>query len=324
MTVATNETEPVTPCDSRLVHRPCPHCNSDNAKTILNVAVKEFARTNITYRQDIVDSFRFVDTDTFPIVRCAACGFQYAQKRLNDDLLARLYADVIDHDLSRAKIYKAAKRRMLTRYWLDILSILSKTGTSLENIKVLDMGCGWGDFLGVAAGPGVQVFGFEPDLEKATFATASGVHMFADIKEVEVAGPFDVILSNAVWEHVDDLNGAARTLYESLKPGGVGMVTVPNCEPRRIRQMNANQKKGLRVGGEFNPWEHINYFSHETLRRTVETAGLHVVFPQEELFVRIARRFYDALRILRLTGISDRIYPLGPAVYPPRLYVTRR
>jgi len=306
-----------------LLPRQCPLCAANNTKTVLELPVSSFARTNATYQQEIVDSFGFEDNHIFPIVRCQSCNFQYSQYQLADDLLERLYREVINHDMSLSKIFRLEKRRMLTRYWSDILALLISLNGKPSTIKILDLGCGWGDFLVTASGPGIQLFGIEPDRKKADFARQLGIRIFNPEDEAEEETPFDIILSNAVFEHLPNPRNAAQKIFNYLKPNGIGFVTVPNTEPRRVEQMAVRLKSGQSISGEFNPWEHLNYFSHDTLRRLLTNVGLKVIQPPEPIFKVLTRKTYDVIKALSLATWIDRKVPIGPWVYPTRLYVTR-
>lgn len=83
------------------------------------------------------------------------------------------------------------------------------------------------------------------------------------------AASVDVVILSCVLEHEIDPLGLLRGCHESLVPGGVVMVKVPNyaCLARLLR--------GRRWCGYRWP-DHVNYFSPRSLATTAALAGLRV------------------------------------------------
>jgi glycosyltransferase involved in cell wall biosynthesis len=77
-----------------------------------------------------------------------------------------------------------------------------------EGARILDVGCGVGYFLRIAAQLGATIEGIEPSPVAAAQAPASGLPIFQGTVEDYVAlrpdGAFDIITANHVLEHVSD------------------------------------------------------------------------------------------------------------------------
>src|SRR3954470_4304498 len=93
---------------------------------------------------------------------------------------------------------------------------------TLENRRILDIGCGLGMYVDKFRRFSDEVYGVDVDPEKVAQASewlpniqmAPGEHLpFGD-------GEFDVILLNEVIEHVDDDRLTIREAFRCLKPGG--------------------------------------------------------------------------------------------------------
>ncbi|MDR2877083.1 MAG: class I SAM-dependent methyltransferase [Chromatiales bacterium] len=107
---------------------------------------------------------------------------------------------------------------------------------SLEDMRVLDFGCGHGALSVLACKRGAaSVTGIDLDRRRIDFARrhtamhyprlASRLRFIAsDVGHLEEDGSYDVILSKDAFEHVDDLKGTVAELRRLLKPGGRLMV----------------------------------------------------------------------------------------------------
>jgi 2-polyprenyl-3-methyl-5-hydroxy-6-metoxy-1,4-benzoquinol methylase len=101
---------------------------------------------------------------------------------------------------------------------------------SLENRRILDIGCGLGMYVDKFRRFSDDVHGVDVDEDKVAQASqwlpniqvAPGEHLPYGDNE------FDVILLNEVIEHVDDDRLTIREAYRCLKPGGHIIIYAPN------------------------------------------------------------------------------------------------
>jgi SAM-dependent methyltransferase len=98
--------------------------------------------------------------------------------------------------------------------------------------KVLDIGCGSGNFLNHARKAGLDPSGMELNEKAAAAAAAKGHPIFpgiltADFAE-EQAGRFDMVTLFQVVEHLADPVGILRLARHLVRPGGTLMFSVPN------------------------------------------------------------------------------------------------
>ncbi|WP_157651291.1 class I SAM-dependent methyltransferase [Dechloromonas denitrificans] len=129
-----------------------------------------------------------------------------------------------------------------------------------ENRRLLDVGCGNGEFMEFARQAGWLVQGVDIDVAAVTIAKAKGLDVIAGGIE-QFAGQtacFDRITLSHVVEHVFDPMGLLRDCFRLLKPGGVLWVDTPNMG-----------SAGLRVFGEYwrglEPPRHLMLFSRASL-----------------------------------------------------------
>ena len=163
--------------------------------------------------------------------------------------------------------------------------------------RLLDVGCGSGQFLANMRDLGWEVMGVEPDPEAARVAREKlGLEVCqGTLAESEFPqDSFDVVTMSHVIEHVPDPLGLLKECKGILKPGGRLVLVTPNIE-----------SLGARVFGEFwRGWEpprHLFLFSPRTLSRCVESAGLQnrvLTTPANG-----ARFMWTESRLLRRDGV---------------------
>jgi SAM-dependent methyltransferase len=103
----------------------------------------------------------------------------------------------------------------------------------LAGRRVLDAGCGAGEYVRALAALGADARGIEIDGDKLvkprTAAGARGRLVQGDLERAPFASAsFDVVLLNEVLEHVPDDAAALREAFRMLRPGGALVVFAPN------------------------------------------------------------------------------------------------
>lgn len=124
------------------------------------------------------------------------------------------------------KVYQLVKKYALQ----NKLKLINSFQT--EGKKLLDVGCGTGEFLRTCKTNGWNVVGVEPnknaqELAISKFDNNKPTTVVSDIEEV-MSQKFDVITLWHVLEHVPDLEIYILKLKALLKPDGVLVIAVPN------------------------------------------------------------------------------------------------
>lgn len=147
----------------------------------------------------------------------------------------------------------------------------------LEGKKILEVGCGRGEFLSVLKEFPVEAFGIEQKSDLVEIARENGlavVQSFAENEETIIEnGPFHAFLSFNFLEHQPDPNGMLRAIYNNLEDNGVGLITVPSFE--YIMEHDGFYEL-IR--------DHLAYYTFDTLRQLVERNGFSVL--EEEMINR--------------------------------------
>jgi len=98
--------------------------------------------------------------------------------------------------------------------------------------RVLDVGCGGGDWLVQAAAAGWQACGVEPDPVSVQRATDRGLEVRAGSIAAwsDSDDRFDAVTMNHVIEHVDDPRSVLKAVFDLLLPGGRLYIDTPNID----------------------------------------------------------------------------------------------
>ena len=142
---------------------------------------------------------------------------------------------------------------------------LSKWGSDVKNI--LEVGCGGCTILSEFRDKGYSVVGVDPSPLATREGTKKNIRVipefFPTIKYTEKA---DLIFHSDVQEHVPDAVKFLQDQKMQLSENGLMIVSLPDCT------------EGVNTGDlSMAMHQHLNYFDIESLRNTVEAAGLEVL-----------------------------------------------
>jgi len=153
--------------------------------------------------------------------------------------------------------------------------------------RVLDYGCGFGEFLEVCRLFRMEAHGVD---RSALRRLGAGVHIHADLEHVP--GTFDAITLFEVLEHLDDPLAVLKALRSRLNPGGLMVVEVPNTAGVNSISSRSDYYK-------IHPLDHINAFMPQTLSRMMARAGFTAA-PKPRAYATTSLRQVakDALRPL--------------------------
>lgn len=143
-------------------------------------------------------------------------------------------------------------------------------------LRILDVGCGKGDFLRRAAAtrPGSVLVGI--DLVENEHPGIRFVR--GDIYEAAIPERFNLITNFAVIEHVDDPRRYVAKLHELLEPGGFLVTMTINDGSLIYRIGRVLERIGVRVVHDrvYDP-HHLQHYTSRSLRALLEGVGLETV-----------------------------------------------
>lgn len=204
------------------------------------------------------------------VLRCGRCGFIYLEsaQAATEYYSGETYRRSYGPDLKKA----VDCREFFDTYLPFQKKIIDRMRDFIApDMKVLDVGCSTGHFLHALSGLVKERIGLELNKEHVEFIRSNlDFKVYSDpIETVKITeGPFDLITSFQVLEHIDDPRSFLKSIAGYLKPDGLLYLELPN--------INDIMLSGYRISGyaDFYYREpHVSYFSKDTLGALLEQAG---------------------------------------------------
>ena len=213
-----------------------------------------------------------VSGEEFQLIHNEELDLLETQPQPSEDKLGDYYEseDYISHtDAKRnlfEKVYHFIKSIALKRK----LNLINSFGS--EQKKLLDVGCGTGDFLKVAKDNQWTVSGIEPNnsaREIANTKSNNSVFGIDHLLKFE-SNSFDVITLWHVLEHLPKLESHIAIFESLLKPNGRLVIAVPN-----YKSYDASHYKNFWAA--FDVPRHLWHFSQTSISRLVRTKNMDVI-----------------------------------------------
>ncbi|MBN1425180.1 class I SAM-dependent methyltransferase [Candidatus Fermentibacteria bacterium] len=209
---------------------------------------------------------------TYHLLRCSNCGLIFLDPLPPPEEIATFYPQeytCFSPAQSRGRFRGLEARRGIRRLCRAVTGVAPHPG------RILDVGCGTGDFLAGMRDLGWDVQGVEPNSHAAGYArTVNRLRVeerpFAD--GLFAPESFDVVTLWHVLEHVPDPAQTLGATARLLRRGGSAVITVPNVESWDARLFGPHWA-GLDVP------RHLFLFPREVLRRYLEEA--HLVYTRD-------------------------------------------
>jgi SAM-dependent methyltransferase len=203
-----------------------------------------------------LDSDRGVDLE---VCQCSGCG------------LVQLSGDPVPYyqDVIRAAAVSEEMREFRSRQFAGFVRDFS-----LQAKKVIEIGCGRGEFLSIMRQSGVDAYGLEHSGQAVAHCNGMGLKVFRGFIPGDTSSlcgaPFDAFFILNFLEHLPDPAATLSGISEILTDDGIGLVEVPNFD--MILRKN--------LFSEFIG-DHLFYFTRDTLDRTLGLSGFDVLESSE-------------------------------------------
>ncbi len=205
-------------------------------------------------------------------VRCDECGQAFHRHILDPDWNERRFSQWMTQEAIETferglktpdKLFEKAAQN--TRHVLQ-LEQLTRNLRNGAPVRILDFGCGYGEFLALC-----ELYGFETyGVDRSSAKRDNGrfrrvVPEIDDLRESGISA-FHVLTLFEVLEHLDDPRSLLEALREYLVTGGILVLETPDC----------SGVDGIRTREDYlkiHPLEHINGFTAATMRQLAERLG---------------------------------------------------
>ncbi len=274
--------------------------------------------------EDLIDNSFFVAPGHWTLYRCTQCKNAYLDPRPDKTSIGKAYGTYYTHASSetragsnRTGAMRRLRLKLLNGYanqrygtqrhpasqwgiWLARLLPRQQQRLDVEfrylprpgpGQKLLDMGCGNGEFLSNAREAGWDVTGIDPDPKAVAVAKQRGLDVSVGSVEslIGMSSCLDAITLSHVLEHVHEPGLVIQAIHRLLKPGGVIYIDTPNIESKGARFWGRNWR-GLETP------RHLVLFSLDGLLGLLKASG----FGNIEVKRRTSARKFVHLSSLRM------------------------
>ena len=209
----------------------------------------------------------------YPLFKCKKCGFvkPFPAPYKNENKLKIYDAEenIRFYNKTNKKIDKNLKEyKYYFKHFKPYIQIIKKY--KIKG-KALDVGCGAGHLLTLMSKEGLRVHGLEIT-EKLAKALQNDFKIYCcEIGDKKLSkNKYDLITSNHVLEHIEDIDNFIKNLNKLLNNNGHALLAVPYISGL-IPNILRSKWYGLGYG------QHLNFFSNESLRILFEKNGFEIL-----------------------------------------------
>jgi len=279
------------PSDGLEALHKCPICNASERQVL---------------HSDLVDSSFRCAPGSWTLWQCAKCRSAYLDPRPTPETIGLAYENYYTHGAGSSKVdyqslnlLRKIRRRLVNGYsrrrygsadepayelgfyLAHLVPFIRKvTDRQYRHIpfpagnanKLLDIGCGNGDFLMLASSCGWEVCGLDPDANAVLSATNRGldVHQAGEEHFKGESDLFDVITLSHVIEHVHSPRDTIENCFNLLKPGGMIWIETPNIDSFGY-ELFGKYWRGLETP------RHITILNRQSLHNIISKSGFEKI-----------------------------------------------
>ncbi len=202
------------------------------------------------------------------LVRCPECDHKQLQFSASPELLTKLYTEYYPRSGFNLEDHKPLGEASGFMMWLGG-EYASAFRWVPKNVRVLDIGCGFGETLGYHESRGCVAYGVEIDENIARVAKRNGynVRVGPFFPGNYDSDSFDYVTLDQVIEHISSPADILLGIRQVLKPGGRAIVSTPNSNG-----WGADFFKRRWIN--WHAPYHLNFFSIRSMKMAAELAGL--------------------------------------------------
>jgi 2-polyprenyl-3-methyl-5-hydroxy-6-metoxy-1,4-benzoquinol methylase len=215
----------------------------------------------------------FLRTATWSLVKCKNCSQIFQRRILDKAWNERRFAQWMSADAIKEfeeRLGSSCDRtfRASVHHVEHILRIeeLTRSIRGGGPVRLLDFGCGFGHFLEACQHFGFEAVGVDRSVGRRSEARTTILPSLHGVSGQH----FHTITLFEVLEHLDEPAEMLRSLSPLLVKGGVLVLETPDCTG--VTDIRSRQDYLL-----VHPLEHINGFTHETLKSIAERQGFAMI-----------------------------------------------
>lgn len=261
-----------------LTRSACPVCEGRSARTLL---ARPYAESRLraaleNFYRDVggLDYEALLGAE-YILLLCPDCGLAYQRDVPDDLLLGRLYEEWISPEKAFARFHATVSPVREVEIAREVALSLALVPQPSAPPRVLDYGCGWGEWGRAALAAGAETWGTELSATRRAACERLGLRVVADTELPDAC--FDLISADQVFEHLPAPRATLALLAAKLRPGGVIRLAVPNARDIASVVPDFDREVVRPRLGRLNPvapLEHLNGFTTAALIRLASSCGL--------------------------------------------------
>ncbi len=231
----------------------CPICYSENLDSILSIDFSKWWP----------QLFRF---GTRPVYRCNNCDHRFMDTTsLSSEALSEQYDDSYVGFRPDPYFQDAIRREI-------IKNLIPRVAPPA---KVLDVGCGNGDFLEAATEAGYSALGIDISAAAVAHCQQRGLHAeVMALTNLQTRDCFDLITMWDVVEHLPQPSAFIHQAFQLLRPGGYLLIKTPKVSQFTFKVVKAFPRL---AGALLYTPDHIQFFSHSTFATLLQNTGFEQI-----------------------------------------------
>lgn len=264
----------------------------------------------------------FLSHEEFHLLKCDSCDVLITTPAPSPDNVFNYYKsdDYVSHNDSKKGVINFAYQQVKNITLRQKISLIKKH-TSRK--RLLDFGCGTGDFLRFASTAGFEVCGIEPDSSARKISQSKGINVY-DISYLDDStNSFDAITLWHVLEHTYDPLETLSQLKNILRPGGVIILALPNYLSADAQQFKSHW-------AAYDVPRHLFHFCQKTIQVLSDKLELKLIetkpMPFDAFYVSMLSKKYQTGKMPAgvLSGLKSNQKAQKTGEYSSLIYVLQK
>jgi len=259
------------------------------------------ASENIGLHLQVNDTF--LSKENFTLLKCNGCGFVFTQDHPDEKNIIRYYDsdEYISHNDSAkgfsARLYRLSRSIMLKKK----KNIVIET-TGIRKGNLLDIGSGTGHFMSEMKENGWEVQGIEINDKAREYSVLQNTLEVISPDDIPnlAPGSFDCITMWHVLEHFQDLSGYVSEIKRLLKPDGICITAIPNCNSFDARHY-------INYWAAYDVPRHLWHFTPAVFTKFAENRGFRITgirsLPLDVFYISMLSEKYKGSKIPFIPGM---------------------
>ena len=233
------------------------------------------------------------------VVQCQKCSFLMLNPQPSDKELEEIYSsDYFLGQRTEEEVERTIEmKRATARYYLNIIKDYSKKPIK----RLLEIGCGNGEFLLETKSQGIDVVGIDVSSSAVKKAQEklgdSDSVIYGTIENIDFPeNSFDACILSDVLKHVRNPSDFLKSVHNLIKPNGLLFVSTPSLDGFYHKLLGERWM-------EFKP-EHLFYFDSNTLQKLFLKTGYHCINIQPDKKIRNLEYIVQHFERFQVRGLT--------------------